>query len=84
MSTRLRQSMLVAVICVTALLLAAWPLAAASPSPGIEGTVDIRTSAAPGVVGGPLEVLVGVVLLGLATAAVTVAWSRLAARGDAP
>lgn len=56
-----------------------WPKAAAaqSPIPEIIGTVDTRTTDGATMVGGPVEVLVGVVVLGAATAAVTAVLARL-------
>ena len=55
------------------------PLAAVaqSPAPGIMDQVDTRTTDAPTVVGGPLEVLLGVILLGAVTALLTASWVRL-------
>lgn len=65
-------------ILITSVLLL-WPTAAAaqSPTPAILGTADTRTTDGPTVVGGPVEVLVGVVLLGAVTAAVTAVLARL-------
>jgi hypothetical protein len=73
----LTPSGIIAILITSAMLL--WPKAAAaqSPVPEIIGTVDPRTSGAATMVGGPVEVLVGVVLLGAATAAVTAVLARL-------
>ena len=54
---------------------AAW---AASPPPGVMGLADARTADAPSSIGGPVEVLVAVILLGVATALVTTTLARLA------
>ncbi len=56
-------------VLAAAAVFATMPLRAASPEPGLMGPIDSRTSDAPGIVGGPLEILIGVTLLGLATAA---------------
>ncbi len=50
----------------------------ASPTPLIAIVGDVRAADAPGFAGGPLEVLLLVVLLGVATAAVTATIARLA------
>lgn len=48
-----------------------------SPTPLVVVFGDVRSADAPGFAGGPLEVLLLVVLLGLATAVVTAAAARL-------
>jgi hypothetical protein len=61
------------------------PADAAEPSPAIVGLSDSRTADLPELTGGPVEVLVAVVALGIATALLTIAWlavtSRLGRRG---
>lgn len=66
----------------SALALASCSGPGASPSPGIAGPIDTRTSDPPGIVRGPLEILVGVILLGFVTALDTIAWSRFARARD--
>ena len=51
---------------------------AASPPPGVIGLADTRTTDAPSSIGGPVEVLVAVILLGVATALVTATLAHLA------
>jgi hypothetical protein len=76
-SGRWSLSAIVVTLLAAAMLL--WPLAAAgqSPTPGFLGTVDARTTDGPTMVGGPVEVLIGVVLLGAGTAAATAVVVRL-------
>ena len=52
----------------------AGPLLAASPSPP---SGDVRTTAAPGVVGDPLFAIAGVLVIGLVALLVTLAYVRL-------
>ena len=58
------------------------PALGAEPSPSglplMGVSSDVRSGEAPGFAGGPLEVLVAVVLLGLTTALVTVTIARVA------
>jgi hypothetical protein len=51
---------------------------AVSPTPGVLGLADTRTADVPSSIGGPIEVLVAVILLGVATALVTTTIVRLA------
>jgi hypothetical protein len=55
----------------------------ASPAPDVLTTLDTRTTDAPSSIGGPLEVLVAVVLLGLATVLLTAGWVKVRDR-DSP
>jgi hypothetical protein len=61
------------------------PADAADPSPAILGLGDSRTADLPELAGGPVEALVAVVALAIATALLTIAWlvvmSRLGRRG---
>jgi hypothetical protein len=66
-----------AVIAVASLVLAAEPTTAPIPLPGGDPRSD---GAGPGIVGSPLLILAAVVLLGVATAIVTVVIARLAQR----
>ncbi len=64
---------------------AVMPTDAAEPSPAIINMGDSRTADLPELAGGPVEALVAVVVLGIATGLATVAWllvtSRLGRRG---
>lgn len=55
------------------------PVAGASPEPSPYGFLagDVRGADAPGVIGGPLEILLLVVVLGVVTAFVTILITRL-------
>ncbi|MBX3030285.1 MAG: hypothetical protein KF809_09010 [Chloroflexi bacterium] len=53
---------------------------AAEPSPVMVDRIDPRTSELPVIAGGPVEALVGVVLLGLATSVLTIGWQLSAQR----
>ena len=79
-SGRLTPSAIIATVITSAMLLLPKATAAQSPTPEMIGTVDPRTSGAATMVGGPVEVLVGVVLLGAVTAAVTAVLARLLQR----
>jgi hypothetical protein len=62
------------------------PADAAEPSPAIINMGDSRTADLPELAGGPVEALVAVVALGIATALLTIAWlvvtSRLGRRRE--
>lgn len=69
----MNRSTAVALAALMTLVVATLPPSAAaqSPVPEILGTVDIRTTDGATNVGGPLEVLAGVLILGALTAAAT-------------
>lgn len=81
----------VIVIALTALALSlvlvvagAWPALAAVPevtaAPVIQAGDPRSDGAGPGIIGSPLAIIVGVVLLGLATAVITFVLARLTQR----
>jgi hypothetical protein len=73
----------VTVALLAAALVGATSAFAASPSPGV-GVGDPRSSGqGPGLVGDPAFAILAVVVIGLGTVALTLAWVRLTAKRDA-